>query len=137
MAVHVVQVLAIYELPGVNPSGARVTQRNNDVADATAQAAGREHYVAEGQDVPPEQITSFGRAGDPEPVSRYGFGWRARQWLVLSADADAVGQAIATRLATRTLRQGSYVQVFDHLADEGQPYATGALLFSATVGNGL
>lgn len=131
------EVLAIYELPGVSPNGQRVNQRDADVAEAQTRSAAITHYVADGQDVPPEQITAFGRAGDPEPTSRYGFGWRSRLWLSVRQDGDDIGRAVATRLATRSLRQGSYVQVFEHLADEGSPYATGALMFTATVGNGL
>jgi hypothetical protein len=135
--IFVVEVLAIYEDPGVTPSNPRVNQRDNDVAEAKTRSAAVTHYVATGQDVPPEHITAFGRAGDAEPSSRYGFGWRARLWLNVRQDGDDIGQAVAARLATRSLRQGSYVQVFEHLADEAQPYATGALLFSATVGSGL
>lgn len=126
--IYCVEVLAIYEVPGVTPTAGRITARNNDVALAQSRSAAVPHYAAPGT-VPPEQITAFGQPGDPEPYSRYGFGWRARVWLNTAQDGGDTGRALATRLSTRTPRDGSKVEVFEHHADEGNPYATGALLF--------
>src|SRR4051812_6613634 len=106
-----VEVKAIYEDTAA-PSGARITQRDNDVSLAISAAAGRTHYTPGGQPVPPleEYITAFGGGA---PVSgrgyeRYGtLGWVATQWLLVQSDGDAVGSAIASRLATRSMKPGS------------------------------
>lgn len=127
--VFVVETLAIYENPGVTPSAARVNQRNSDFAQAQTASGNVQHYTVNGE-AAPEYLTTFGRAGDTDPFSRYGFGWRARQYIVVRQDADDVGRAIWSRLSTRTLRDGTKVEVFEHFADEGNPFATGALLFA-------
>ena len=128
--VFVVEVLAIYEDPGVTPAQARINSRNNDFADAQSRSAAVTHYVAAGQDVPAEYLGRFGLSGDEEPASRYGFGWRGRVWLNVRQDGDDIGRAIWARLTSRNLRNGSKVEVFEHRADEGSPYATGATIFA-------
>lgn len=127
--IYVVEVLAIYENPGVAPTNPRVDQRNDDFAEAETASASVPHYTVAGQESP-EYMLTFGRAGDDEPASRYGFGWRARSYINVWQDADDVGRAIWSRLSTRGLRDGTKTEVFEHLADEGNPYATGALLFA-------
>lgn len=113
-----VEVLAIYENPGVAPSGARVTQRDNDFQLAQDRAALVGHAIAE---QPDEYMEKFGDAGTP---SRYGFGWRCGQWITVKADADTVGQAVFTRLATRSLQNGSKVEVFSR-DESASVYTTG------------
>lgn len=117
-----VEVLAIYEDTAA-PAGARVTQRDNDVTLATSSATGQTHYsVPAGE----EYITPFGVGG---ARSHYGtLGWTAVQWLIVPGDGDAIGRAIANRLATRSLKAGSKVQVFPVDRDAG-PYVTGAATF--------
>lgn len=126
-----VEVKAIYEDTAA-PSGARVTQRDSDVTLATNAAAGATHYTPGGQPVPSDQeyITKFG-VGAPAPsaLDRYGtLGWVATQWLLVRQDGDSIGLAIANRLATRSLKPGSKVQVFPVDRDAG-PYVTGAVTF--------
>jgi hypothetical protein len=127
--IYVVEVLAIYENPGVTPNAARINQRNTDFAQAQTAEQQVQHYTVPGLQTP-EYLLSFGRSGDTEPTSRYGFGWRCREYISVRQDADNVGRAIWTQLSSRGLRDGTKVEVFEHLADEGNPFATGALLFA-------
>lgn len=121
-----VEVLAIYENPGVTPAGARVTQRDSDftLAQNAANAVGRA--------VAPQSNEYMETFGDVLNTSRYGFGWRCRQWITLSQDASTVGNAIWNRLATRSLKDGTQVVVFPR--DETQPvYTTGAISFKRSI----
>src|SRR4051812_38977808 len=104
--IYCVEVLAIYEQPGVNPTGSRINQRDNDFALAQQRANAVGRAVVPQDD---EYITTFGDAGT---ISRYGFGWRCRQWISLNADAVSVGQAVWSRLSSRSLEDGSKVEVF-------------------------
>lgn len=114
-----VEVLAIYENPGVTPSAARVTQRDNDFALAQQRAS------AVGRAVVPQDDEYMRTFAAP---SRYGFGWQCRQWISVQADAVSVGNAIWTRLSTRALQAGTKVEVFSR--DETAPgYVTGAATF--------
>lgn len=124
-----VEVKAIYELPGVTPPAARITQRDNDLALAVTQSQGRTHYMPGGNPVPPneEYLTAFGN-GAGTPYERYGFGWVGTQWLMVAGDGDAVGNAIFTRLNTRNMKNGSVVQVFPVDRDAG-PYVSGPVSF--------
>lgn len=133
--IYVAEVLAIYELPGVVPNGARVSARDADFTQAQTASGNVGHYTVAGQEAP-EYLLRFGRTGDDEQVSRYGFGWRARQYINVRQDADNIGRAIWTQLAARGLRDGSKVEVFEHLADQGDPFATGDLLFRRALPSG-
>lgn len=115
--IYCVEVLAIYESPGVAPSGARTTQRDNDLALATSQANAVGRAV-----VGPED--EYMRA----TPAKYGFGWQCRQWITAQADATTVGTAIWNRLSTRALKDGTKVEVFPR--DETLPgYTTGAIVY--------
>jgi hypothetical protein len=111
-----VEVLAIYEDPGVNPNAARINQRDSDRDDATAQSNQRTHAAG---------ATPYEYLRNTEP--KYGFGWQCKLWLSVRADAQQVGNAVWTRLSGRSLRPGSKVEVFD--GEGAQPGQTGALLY--------
>ena len=112
-----VEVLAIYENPGTTPNAARINQRNTDFTDGSAAAGQFGHAVAPQAN---EYLARFGQPGDEDgATSRYGFGWRARQWLSTKADADSIGNTIWTRLSGRSLKDGSKVEVFSR--DETAP----------------
>lgn len=124
--IYCVEVLAIYENPGVTPAGARITQRDNDLALATQQADAVGRAVVGPDD---EYMRGFGDAGSP---SRYGFGWQCRQWITASGDATTVGNAVWSRLSTRSLKPGSKVEVFPR-DETAQGYSTGAASFRRRV----
>jgi hypothetical protein len=115
------EVVAIYANAGEDVSQQRRSQIDSDLAEAQTRLAAVTHYTPGGQPDPDEAL---------EPLSeKYGAGWRCAAFLNVRQDGDDVGRAVATRLATRTLRPGSKVQVFEHLKDTGDPYAVGELLF--------
>jgi hypothetical protein len=118
-----VEVLAIYEDPSVTPTAARINQRDSDLALAQSQSNARTH-------APGAAPFEYLMATSP----KYGLGWQAKLWLIFRQDAQTVGNAIWTRLSTRTLRQGSKVEVFD---GEGLiPGQTGTLLFRRSINQG-
>jgi hypothetical protein len=118
-----IEVLAIYEEPGTNPNGTRVNQRDSDYDQANSLLGNANHYLVGGQRDPDEQLVKL------EVGNKYGFGWTCSQYLNIRQDGDDIGRAVATRLATRSVKAGSHVQVYEHLRDEGNPWATGELLF--------
>ena len=113
-----VEVLAIYEALGTAITTPRRNLRDSDFSDAQSRVAAVGRFNS-----PDEFLDSF----DTHP--KYGFGWKATQFISARQDGDDIGRAIAARLATRSVKPGSYVQVFEHLADEGNPYGTGAIFF--------
>lgn len=117
MSVFIVEVLAIYELPGVTPSGARVTQRDSDLT----LAGQRSDAYAPGGTPPTDEYLEATQA-------RYGFGWRARQFISVQASAQTLGTAVFNRLNTRSLQAGSKVIVFPDFRDGGSQ-GTGAPLY--------
>lgn len=122
-----VEILAIYEAPGVNPTGQRVNQRDTDFADAQTQAAAVGHAIAPQAN---EYMETF------EAPSRYGFGWRGRQWVNVKQDADNIGNAVWTRLSTRGLRNGTKVEIFSR--DETlSGYETGPITFRRRLPAGI
>lgn len=112
-----VEVLAIYLNPGESVTQQRRNHRDSDFSEAQTLIGQVGQF-----DAPGEYLETF-------EGNRYGFGWACGQFINVRADGDSVGRAIATRLETRSMRDGSRVLVFEHLADEGNPYQTGALLF--------
>ena len=116
--IYCVEVLAIYELPGVTPTGARTTQRDNDLALAIQRAD------AVGKAVAP-QSNEYAEAFS----NRYGFGWRLKQWISVGSDADTVGQAVWSRLSTRSLKDGSKVEIFPLDETQLPSYVTGQVTF--------
>lgn len=118
-----VEVLAIYESPGVNPTGQRTNQRNSDFALAQTRAAQVGHAVD------PQANEYMETFGPGDGMTRYGFGWRARQWVSVRQDADDIGAALWTRLSGRNLRDGTKVLVFPR--DETvEGYSTGDVVFA-------
>jgi hypothetical protein len=118
-----IEVLAIYEESGTTPTGTRITQRDSDYSQADSLLNNANHYLVEGQRDPEEQLLKF------EAGSKYGFGWTCSQFLNVRQDGDDIGRTVANRLATRGMKAGSHVQVYEHLRDEGNPWATGAIIF--------
>jgi hypothetical protein len=122
--IYCVEVLAIYEAPGVNPTGQRLNQRDSDFALA------RQRADAVGRAVDP-QANEYMETFD-SPTSRYGTGWRCRVWISTSSDATTVGNALWTRLSTRSLQPGSKVEVFPK-DDTVSGYSTGDATFRRRV----
>lgn len=106
--VYIVEVLAIYELPGVNPSQQRTNQRNQDLADAANTA---DKYEPGG--VPPEDEYLT------ETAPKYGFGWQARQFVTVRLTGTNLGGLIFNQLSTRSLQAGSKVLVFADNREDG------------------
>jgi hypothetical protein len=115
-----IEVLAIYEEPGTNVTGTRRNQRDQDFALAQDRLAIVGRFTS-----PDEFIDTF-------EGSKYGFGWKCAQFVNVRQDGDDLGLLVANRLDTRGMKGGSKVEVFEHLADEGNPYQVGALLFERT-----
>lgn len=120
--IYVVALRAVYVVAG----GGITQQRRNQVASDMAQA----------------QTALDAVSGFPVPVddewlrtfeNRYGFGWEMRQYISVRADSDQVGRTIWSRLATRNLVSGTQLQVFEHFADEGNEWGTGAVLYQQTI----
>lgn len=123
--IYCVEVLAIYEIPGVAPTAQRISDRDSDYALAQSRVA------LVGKAVAPQSNEYEDAFGDTV-YSRYGFGWRCRQWITASTDASTVGNTIWTRLATRGLKAGTKVEVFPR--DETAPgYSTGAASFKRSI----
>lgn len=103
--IHCVEVLAIYEELGTAPSGAVVGQRDVDFQLAQDRVALVGGAVAPQSN---EIMRRFPEDGD----SRYGTGWRCRQWISVKNDAETVGSTIWARLMTRNMKNGTIVTVF-------------------------
>lgn len=123
--IFVVEVRAIYQGPGLTVTNQRRNQRNADFDEAESRLAQVGHYEP---DPPTEQWLEKLEPGTPLG-DRYGFGWRAFQWLNVRQDGDTVGRLVADRLSGRNLNWDSYVQIYEHLRDEDGSDRTGALIF--------
>jgi len=117
--IYVVEVLAIYEDPGVNPSNQRTNQRDNDLSKAGAVS---DKYEPGGV-APEDEYLAVTEA-------RYGFGWKGRQFITVQKTASDLGTAIYNQLVGRNLKAGSKVLVFSDLRDEGQTNTTSDPLFA-------
>lgn len=106
--IFVVEVTAIYENPGVTPTQARLNQITQDMTAAAAQA---DRYQPLGVSPADEYLERL--------PSRYGTGWRARQFITVRATATTLGSTVYTRLNNRVMRDGSKVQVFPDDRDSG------------------
>lgn len=105
--VFIVEVVAVYEPPGVAPTGPRLNQINQDMglADATA-----DRYAPGGASPEDEALERL--------PDRYGAGWRARRFVSVRTTAEQAGQTVFARLSTRNLEH-FIVQVFPDNREEG------------------
>ena len=125
---YVVEGIGILEAPGTTPTQARINRRNADWTVLQNQSESVSHFT-----VPPgeEYMTRFGQPGDEMPTHRYGtLGYLFRLWIDVRQDADNVGRAIWQRMSASGLKNGSKLEVFEHLRDEGQEWATGQTLYA-------
>lgn len=115
MTVFIVEVLAIYEGMGASVTNPRRNARDQDLALA---ANSSDKYEPGG--VPPEDEYLDGFEG-----SRYGFGWRGRQFVTVKQTADQLGNAAYNQLNNRGMQAGSKVLIFSDDRDQEPGAATG------------